>query len=58
MATNSKINKEKIEVSYVIFGLSADMSQMGRAYLRRDPRGVRKNITQIITKLEKIRKKI
>ena len=58
MTTHDEIRKEKLDVSYNIFGLGADMNQMGRAYLRSDPKGVRRNITQIITKLEKIRKRI
>lgn len=58
MATHEEIRKEKLDVSYIIFGLGADMNQMGRAYLRSDPQGVKRNITQIIAKLEQIRKRI
>jgi len=58
MATHDEIRKEKLDVSYHLFGLGADMNQIGRAYLRSDPKGVNRNITQIIFKLEKIRKRI
>ena len=58
MVTHEENRKEKLDVSYDLFGLSADISQLGRAYLRSEPKGVRKNILQMITKLEKIRKRI
>jgi heptaprenylglyceryl phosphate synthase len=58
MSTFNEIRKEKIDMAYIIFGLGADVNQIGRAYLRNEPKGVRRNITQIIHKLEKIRKRI
>ncbi len=59
MATSHEENrKEKLDISYVIFGLGADVNQMGRAYLRNEPSGVKKNISQMIIKLDKIRKRI
>lgn len=48
--------REKFSVTYVIAGINADVAQLGRAYLRGDKRGMKKNVTQIIKKLEKIRK--
>ena len=58
MATHEESRKEKIDVLYNISGISADVNQMGRAYIRGEAKGVKKNISQIISKLEKIRKKI
>lgn len=48
--------REKISVAYVIAGINADVGQLSRAYLRGDKRGMKNNVTQIIKKLEKIRK--
>jgi len=48
--------REKISVAYNIAGINADVAQLGRAYLRGDNRGMKTNITQIIKKLEKVRK--
>jgi len=58
MVTHDENRKEKLDVSYNLFGLSADISQLARAYLRNESKGVKKNIAQMITKLEKIRKRI
>jgi hypothetical protein len=49
-------NRERLRVAYLLFGIAADVSQLARAYLRGEGRGIRKNITQITGKLEKIRK--
>lgn len=58
MATHDENRKEKLDVCYDLFGLSADVNQIGRAYLRGNPKGVKRNISQMIVKLEKIRKRI
>ncbi len=58
MITHEENRKEKLDVSYDLFGLSADISQLARAYLRSEAKGVKKNISQMITKLEKVRKRI
>lgn len=47
--------REKLDVSYDIAGIVADVAQLGRAYLRGDSRGIKKNVTQIIRKLEKVK---
>lgn len=47
--------REKLAVSYDIAGIATDVTQLGRAYLRSDSRGMKKNVTQIIKKLEKVR---
>ncbi len=48
--------REKLCVAYTIAGINADVAQLSRAYLRGDKRGMKKNVTQIIKKLEKVRK--
>ncbi len=58
MVTHEESRKEKIDILYNISGISADVNQMGRAYIRGESKGVKKNISQIIIKLEKIRKMI
>ncbi len=58
MVTHEENRKEKLDVAYDLFGLSADVNQLARAYLRGEVKGVRKNISQMIVKLEKIRKRI
>ena len=58
MATHWEICKEKLEVTYILFGIGADVNQLARSYIRGESKGVKRNITQIITKLEKIRKRI
>ncbi len=58
MPAHWEVCKEKLDVTYALFGIGADVCQLARYYIRRDPKGVRKNIVQIISKLEKIRKRI
>jgi len=58
MATHDEGRKEKLDVAYTLFGIAADICQLARAYLRRDIKGVKRNISQTISKLEKIRKRI
>lgn len=48
----------KIEVAYTLFGISADVSQLARSYLRGEKKGVKRNVTQIIKKLEKAKKSL
>lgn len=50
--------KERLDVSYVLAGIEADVGQLLRAYLRGDTKGKKKNVTQIIKKLDKIHKKL
>ena len=58
MVTHEESNKEKLEVVYQFSGISADAAQCSRAYTRGNSKGVKKNISQMINKLEKIRKRI
>jgi hypothetical protein len=58
MATHEETRKEKLAVSYDFSGIGADVAQAYRAYYRGETKGVKKNLLQIITKLEKIRKRI
>ena len=51
MATHEENRKEKLDVSYDLFGISADVTQLGRAYLRGDSRGMKKNVLQIKRKM-------
>lgn len=48
--------RDKLDVVYVLLGISADVGQLARAYLRGEKKGMKKNITQIVRKLEKVRK--
>ncbi len=50
--------RKKLDVSYVIAGISSDVAQLLRAYMRNDSRGMKKNISQIIKKLEKVSKSL
>ena len=45
-------------VSYTLFGLIADMAQLGRALGRRDNEGALKQIDQMQVKLKTLRKKL
>ena len=56
--SHEETRKEKIDISYNLFGISADVSQLARAFLRSESKGVSKNISQIIHKLESIQKRI
>ncbi len=56
--SHEESRKEKIDVLYNLSGISADVNQAARAYIRGESKGVKKNISQIISKLEKIRKRI
>jgi len=58
MATHEETRKEKIDVLYNLSGISADVNQMARAYIRGESKGIKKNISQIISKLEQVRKRI
>jgi len=58
MPPHDETRKEKLEVVYLLDGISADVSQLSRAYIRGENKGVRRNIVQIITQLEKIQKRI
>lgn len=48
--------RKKLDVAYTISGINADIAQLGRAYLRGDKKGMKTNVTQIVKKLEKVRK--
>lgn len=47
--------REKLDVAYNISGIGADVNQLLRAYMRGDSRGMKKNVSQIIKKLEKVK---
>lgn len=47
--------REKLFVIYDIAGIAADVNQLLRAYIRSDSRGIKKNISQIIKKLERVK---
>ena len=57
MLTHEQSRKEKIEVLYILSGISADVDQMARAHIRGDAKRVNRDISQIIAKLENIRKR-
>jgi len=44
--------RDKDGLYYVLFGISADIAQMGRAYIRNEDDRVIDNINQIIEKLK------
>lgn len=48
--------RKKLATAYTLSGINADVAQLGRAYLRGDTKGMKRNVTQIIKKLEKVRK--
>ena len=48
--------REKLDVAYILSGISADVAQLFRAYIRNEKKGMKKNIKQIIKKLEKLTK--
>lgn len=58
MTTHEETRKERLQVSYNLFGICADVSQLARAYLRNENKGVKKNIIQIISKLDKLHKRL
>ncbi len=58
MVTHDDTRKEKLDVVYNLFGIAADVSQLARAYIRGEAKGKKKNISQIITKLQKIQNRI
>lgn len=58
MGSHWEICREKLDVTYTLFGIAADVSQLARAYIRGENKGVKRNITQMISKLEKIRKRL
>ncbi len=58
MVTHEESRKEKIDILYNLSGISADVNQMARAYIRGESKGIKKNLSQMIIKLEKIRKRI
>lgn len=42
MTTHEETRKEKLDVSYNLFGIGADVCQLSRAYLRNEQKGVSK----------------
>ena len=46
--------KQLIANSYVLFGIIADMAQLARAMHRGEGKGVKRNLKQIIKKLDKL----
>lgn len=58
MTLHEDTRQEKLKVTYDLFGIGADVCQLSRAYLRGDSKGVKKNINQLIIKLQRINKKL
>jgi len=58
MGSHWEACKEKLDVAYTLFGIGVDVNQLARSYIRNEKVGVRRNISQMITKLEKVRKRI
>lgn len=54
MGINHEKCKEKIDVCYQLFGIATDVTQLAKAYIRGDTRTIKRNIKQIIRKLEKV----
>lgn len=50
--------KEKLAVVYDLAGITADTSQFQRAFLRGESKGKKSNIKQIITKWERVMKRL
>lgn len=48
--------REKLDVSYTLAGLEADVAQLHRAYLTGNAKGKKKNVKQMIRKLGKVHK--
>ena len=51
------VKKDEL-ASYLMFGLIADMAQLGRAFSRKDKRRQAANLDQMIDKLKQLRKAI
>jgi hypothetical protein len=58
MGTHWEVCKEKLDVAYTLFGIGADVNQLARAYIRGESKGVKRNVKQIIAKLDKIHKRL
>lgn len=58
MGTHLETCREKLAAAYTLAGITADVAQLQRAHLRDDSKGVVRNVTQIIKKLEKVRKSL
>ena len=58
MGTHLETCREKLTAAYTLSGITADVAQLQRAHLRDDSKGVKRNVTQIIKKLEKVEKSI
>lgn len=54
MGINAEKCREKVEVCYVLFGIATDVTQLAKAYIRSDTRTIKRNVKQIIKKLEKV----
>lgn len=54
MGINADKCREKVEICYDLFGIATDVTQLAKAYIRGDSRTLKRNINQIIKKLEKI----
>jgi len=50
--------RKKITISYILSGITADVAQLERAHIKSNSKGQKRNVTQIIKKLEKYRKSL
>ena len=58
MGIKEKKHKYKFDALYILAGISADVAQLTRAFMRNERRGVRRNIKQINKKLDNLIKVI
>lgn len=58
MGTHLDTCKEKLAAAYILAGITADVAQLQRAHLRDDSKGVKRNVIQIIRKLDKVSKSL
>ncbi len=54
----TRLNEDQTDVVYELAGISADANQCSRYFIRSDTKGVKKNISQMIAKLQKIKDKL
>ena len=58
MGIREKKHKYKFDALYILAGITADVSQLTRAFMRGEKKGVKRNIRQIIKKLDNLIKVI
>ncbi len=47
--------KDKLDVTYTLMGIGVDVLQLARSNIRRDKKGMRANVAQIIKRLESVK---